>query len=472
MPYKRFCCLLAWHVLTESAAQVGCPPSDDSALLQLKPGEGPSEYGYFTWMSDLHGDPFYTSDIRQCRKKSLLALKDQAFGAMGCDPPISLMISAASAAKAKGRETSFLLYTGDFSRHAIELMPDPHSNVSNVIGQVASVIKGHFADTPAIFGALGNDDGMRNYFQLITSDQPANDWFVLVAERLSSSWSLGADAAKEYKYGGYFETRAGNLTILSLATVIYSVRHEPAQLEVDPFGQFAWLSHKLKAAVHDSRKVWIIGHIPPGIETFGYTELWHPVYLARYLEIVQDQILGSVIAAQLFGHVHKDEFRILPNPPPGAGPILLTASLSPVYYNNPSFKVVKYCKATGRLLDFEAFVTKIAAELNWYSAYGFNSTFSGFRPEGLLMEDFLGLRDRLLLGLREFELYSTWYTSDYPSELQHWTASPDDTQELSRQKLQRRHQYACALTVQSQQARLTGSLRSLPFGASGFCLGC
>ena len=54
--------------------------------------------------------------------------------------------------------------------------------------------------------------------------------------------------------------------------------------------------------------------------------------------IVQDPVLGSIVSAQLFGHVHKDEIRILPKAPRGAGPIFLSSSLSPVYYNNPSFK--------------------------------------------------------------------------------------------------------------------------------------
>lgn len=35
--------------------------------------------------------------------------------------------------------------------------------------------------------------------------------------------------------------------------------------------------------------------------------------------IVQDEELGGVISAQLFGHVHKDEIRILPQAPKGAG---------------------------------------------------------------------------------------------------------------------------------------------------------
>lgn len=65
-----------------------------------------------------------------------------------------------------------------------------------------------------------------------------------------------------------------------------------------------------------------------------------------------DVLLGQrsigVIAAQLFGHVHKDEIRLLPHPVRGAGPIFLSSALSPVYYNNPSFKTVTSVKGCGR----------------------------------------------------------------------------------------------------------------------------
>ncbi|CAE6924166.1 sgmD [Symbiodinium sp. CCMP2456] len=402
-------------------------------------------------MTDLHGDPHYATGIRQCRKRSLHALQDQTFGLMGCDPPIALGWSAASAAQATEQPKEFLLYTGDFSRHTMGLMPNTRASVSNIIGDVASVFKAHFPKIPLVMGALGNDDGPQNYFQTITSDEPANDWFVLVGAKLNSSWSMTSDAVKQYSYGGYFEARVGNLTLLSIATVIYSVRHRPTQLEEDPFSQFAWLSSRLKEAAHEGRSVWIVGHIPPGIETFGYTELWHPMYLSRYLEIVQDSLLGSVIAAQLFGHVHKDEFRILPNPPPGAGPILLSSALSPVYYNNPAFKVVKYCKSTGKLLDFETFFSKVAEQLDWQSGYCLNSTFPGFGAGGLVMEDFLRLRDKLLLGLEDFEKYAKWYTSDYPADLSHLACKDDDTVDSARSKLLRRHQYGCGLMMQNQE---------------------
>ena len=89
MLWIRVCCFLAWNVLLQRAAGATCQQNADStALLQLKPGDSVSnDIGYFVWMTDLHGDPYYATDIRQCRKQSLYALKDQTFGLMGLRPP-------------------------------------------------------------------------------------------------------------------------------------------------------------------------------------------------------------------------------------------------------------------------------------------------------------------------------------------------------------------------------------------------
>jgi len=330
----------------------------------------------------------------------------------------------------------------------MQVMPDPRTNVARIIGEVASLLKASFRSTPAIFGALGNDDSERNYFQPITTKEPENTWFRLVAEQLSPSWSMSQDAVNTYAYGSYFEVKEGNITFLSLATVMYSARHTPFVSEEDPFGQFAWLRQKLSQAARERRRVWILGHIPPGIETFSYTELWHSQYVASYLRIVQDKLLGSVIAAQLFGHVHKDEFRILPDPPEGAGPIILSASLSPVYYNNPAFKKVKYCKKSGKLQDVETFFSRMSSTLDWRFGYRFCAAFP--ETEGFLMKDFVALARRLLDGQEEFKQYAKWYAAEFPSDLQKWASAPGDRPQVAEQKLQRRHQYVCAVTVQNQ----------------------
>ena len=124
-------------------------------------------------------------------------------------------------------------------------------------------------------------------------------------------------------------------------------------------------------AERTNRVVYIIGHIPPTIGSYRHTQLWQERYLDRYYEIVtrrhcsgssnKDQNYnsssdqkggggggGGVVKAQLFGHIHTDEFRIVHD----VCPIYLTSSFTPIYGSNPSFRVVTYDSETGDLLDY------------------------------------------------------------------------------------------------------------------------
>ena len=146
---------------------------------------------------------------------------------------------------------------------------------------------------PKIFGTLGNFYAPSGYFQSITTQKSTNRWLERCGTELQSAHCMTARNRPEFDYGGYFEVRMGNYSILNIATVMYSVHHKPANTSgSDPFFQFAWLRRKLTEAARDKRKAWIAGHIPPGIETFGYTELWQPHFVREYLSIVQDEVMG------------------------------------------------------------------------------------------------------------------------------------------------------------------------------------
>lgn len=256
----------------------------------------------------------------------------------------------------------------------------------------------------------------------------------------------------KYKYGSYVEFKIGELTILSIATVIYSVNHQPSEPdEDDPFNQFAWLREKLEQAVKASEMVWIVGHVPPGIETFGYSQLWKPKYVEAYLEIVQDPALGAVVAAQLFGHVHKDEIRLLPTIPSGAGPMLLSGSISPVYYNWPSFKMVEYCPVTKRLINVETFyaaLTENSSEpLTWQFGYDLLQTYPTLPKHGILMKSFEEVSGSLLLGLDVYNSYAEWYATRFPSDLQKYGAVEGDPSLNETYRFNLRKQYVCATVV-------------------------
>ena len=408
----------------------------------------------FLWHADAHVDPFYQTDKRQCVDSNLTILAEHPFGIMACDPPPQLLHSALNASAQVGSNVTFALYTGDFVRHSIQRMPDPKQNASEIVQQVPLASK-KILQKPLVFGTLGNSDAIEDYYQEITSNESANSWFEQLGNAISSAGGMKAEVLEQFKYGSYFETIEGNLSILSLATVIYSVDHLPfGPLEEDPFGQFQWLRRKLQQASVQKRRAWIVGHIAPGIETFAYTELWHPNYVAEYLQIVQDEELGGVISAQLFGHVHKDEIRILPQAPKGAGPIFLSSSLSPVYYNNPSFKLVEYDPQTGHLLNLKTFISDTLASQPgsngsvpaWKFGYDHVNEY-GFRLGGLDMAEMVNFTYSLLEGGDNYERYASWYATGYPNELEHYSVKAANWNETW--KKQRRNEYVCAMVIQT-----------------------
>lgn len=405
------------------------------------------------WLTDLHADLYYLSDVRQCVKKNVSTLRHFPFGVMGCDPPATLLSETLRRATSMqlDRGADFALYTGDFSRHNMGKLENPYKNVSATIGKVSLIFDKHLPNISKVVGTLGNDDTPIGYFQNITTDRTTNRWFVTCGEELQNAHCMTKESRKEYDYGSYFEVRMGNYSILNIATVMYSVFHKPPNTSgSDPFHQFAWLRRKLTEAARDKRKVWIAGHIPPGIETFGYTELWEPSYLREYLNIVQDEVMGSVIAAQFFGHVHKDEIRILLNPPPGAGPIFLSLSLSPVYYNNPAFKTVTWHE-NGEVVDFDTFYAQMSngSSMHYELGYSFRSLYA---LKKLSMESFVPFAQELLQGTEQWISYAKWYTATYPNDLNSFATNASDPPSVQKQKALRRQQYVCGVTIQSMES--------------------
>ena len=438
-----------------------CKMEDSGTYLQmlqldLAVKSANSDIASFLWLTDVHVDPFYHSPDRQCHKKELSLLERHPFGTIGCDPPPSLLYSVLEGAAAWLEATSnasFVLFTGDFVRHDLPRMQNPANNASDIVENVSTLARDYFPHAPMVFGTLGNNDNPCDYCEQITTGSAVNEWFWKIGSRIKKATCMTEATLEQYKYGSFFEVAVGGLTILSISTVIYSTLHVPGDmLEADPFGQFAWLRTKLAEAVESGRSVWIVGHIPPGMETFGFTELWWPEYVTKYLALVQDPALGPTVAAQLFGHVHKDEVRVLPNPPPGAGPIFLSSSISPVYYNNPSFKMVQYNRTSGRLLDFKTIYADITADgkpLQWKFGYDLLQTYPDLKMSGITAGALANLTDSLLTGKDSWKRYARWYAAGYPSDLQHYGVATTDSEANATYKLQRRKQYVCAAVIRT-----------------------
>ena len=170
---------------------------------------------------------------------------------------------------------------------------------------------------------------------------------------------------------GYFArtlTAGGrNIKVIALNTVPYSPKDQCVagktfrQKDVD--AQMTWLARQLED-IHGEEKAIIIMHIPPGKDGFkkaANESLWDSALP------VQRQFLGIVaankgkIAGILAGHSHKDGLRILRNADTSAGVLFSIPSISPVYNNNPGFKMISYNPSTLEWDNCTTFFTDLDA---------------------------------------------------------------------------------------------------------------
>lgn len=215
---------------------------------------------------------------------------------------------------------------------------------------------------------LGNNDVLPNYHLPLTPPNASANASAPMLQQLARDWQheLSAQEYADVRYGGYYARPVlPGLVLISLNTLVYSTSHTPDTSNIsDPNGQFAWLQSQLAAVRANSSRTYIIGHIPPVVDSFNLEPMWQPQYVDRYQHIISS--FSDVIAAQLFGHFHSEEFRA--DPGWSATPVLLTSAVSPVYGCNPSYRVVTFRRRDYALHDFCVHATPLAQDrpaLHW-----------------------------------------------------------------------------------------------------------
>ena len=197
------------------------------------------------------------------------------------------------------------------------------------------------------------------------------------------------------------------IRIISLNTVFFSQKYHAASFtngcsEVDSTAAartLAWLKSNLAQAREAHQKVWLMLHIPPGIDgystmmryrsmtqgTGGTSEtickkaivpLWDPIWTSKFDGLLEKY--QSTIMASFSGHTHADDFRLIHSTGTRRAFVLIDPPVSPVYGQNPAFRVVTF-RANGGVADQSTyFLTnlKIASSKvpgKWMLEYKFSS---------------------------------------------------------------------------------------------------
>ena len=160
--------------------------------------------------------------------------------------------------------------------------------------------------------------------------------------------------------------------ILSLNTIFWSNKYHAASFangcaaasSTAGSDLLAWLESQLADAEQAHEKVWLMFHIPPGIDGWASTHpasmaanqscagtivpMWVPEWTARFDNLLQRY--RSTVLASFAGHTHVDSFMVIGGDPESRQFVLIDPAISPIYGQNPGFRTVTY-RSDGTLAD-------------------------------------------------------------------------------------------------------------------------
>ena len=414
------CSLLLGFVslLSAAAAQRTVPP----AYEQSASGVDATIPALF--ISDIHFDPFHDpARVRQLvaapvsQWTSILSRppspnQQQAFTALqqscharGVDTPETLLRSSLRAMRARQPDAKFMLVSGDLVAHAFScryatLFPhatpaEYQSFVEKTISYVVGQLRASFPRIP-IYIALGNNDSACGDYRLDPQDSFLADTARIVATGLPAS-DRAAEIQDFAQTGSYSltmappmqHTRLIVLDDLFLSRNYRSCAGQPNPAPAD--AEIAWLQSQLAQARQSGERVWIMGHIPTGIDPYSTARRLgamcghvNPVMFLSSTKLADLMIeYADIVRLGIFAHTHMDEIRLLqpehaePASASAAVVIKMVPSVSPVGGNDPSFTIARINPATATLRDYKVVAasnhTGIANK--WSVEYDFAQTF-------------------------------------------------------------------------------------------------
>jgi sphingomyelin phosphodiesterase acid-like 3 len=381
-------------------------------------------------VSDIHLDPFHDPAKAQqlaaapvAQWKAILSAppspdQAQAFAtlqqtchARGVDTPFPLFESSLQAMRARQPDASFITISGDLIAHGFScrfatLLPSSpqaayQAFVLKTLSFVMSELRTVFPGAP-IYAALGNNDTGCGDYKLDAGSDFLAQTGKIVAEGLPPAQREAA--AIQFAVGGYYsvalpEPMHGSRLIV-LNDLLLSPSYSTCAGKPDPApadAEMAWLEQQLSKAREAGEQVWVMAHIPPGIDPYSTVAKFRDVCSGKQpvMFLAQDKLAdliadyADVIRLGIFAHTHMDELRLATSEaagPPAVDPpasathqtaIKLVPSISPVNGNNPSFTVARIDPSTAGLRDYEVIAAsnQTGIDTKWATEYDYAKTY-------------------------------------------------------------------------------------------------
>jgi len=355
-----------------------------AALATPSRAAGPS--GVVAVVADVHFNPFATPDLAPRLAESgpnewpgiFASAGGQRFPARGEDTNHALLASALDALSKSAGGADFVVLSGDLLAHRFEevaaqvLGSSPASGiVRGLAAKAALYVVGALRDAlpgRPIVVALGNNDSACGDYQL----EPGGAFLAALRDTirdLAGPERVAPDFVETFQAGGYYAMRhpvAVGTTILVLNDVLWSTEYRDAcgtDGDQAAGAMLAWLERQLSEARAAGRRVWLVHHIPAGIDDHAtltaspglscparVTPFLKEPFASRFVLLLRDY--AATIQAGFSGHTHQDSYRLVTDGGAAVGVEKVAPSISPIFGNDPGFHLFDYDRRTGDLVDF------------------------------------------------------------------------------------------------------------------------
>lgn len=372
-------------------------------------------------LSDPHFDPFFDpAKVAELRRSpitewaAILSKPDSATrlaaftqlqsgcAVRGVDSPWTLVVSALREAKQSEPAPLFITISGDLLAHGFickfgKLNPsatpaETAAFAAKTIGFLAQQIRLAYPSAPIYFALGNNDSGCGDY-----QETPESGFLKAVA---ASSAPDAVDPAARESIARSF-THLGDYTVMLpaplrntrlvvLQDVFASTHYKNCAGVADAAPaaeQITWLRKQLTEARDSGQQVWVMGHIPPGVDVYTtyHRYLFAPgeacnvkqpqMYLSS--TALGDTIaqFGDVVRLAIFAHSHMDEIKLLQGPDGSAVPVKLVPSISPINGNDPSFMVAQVSVQNATIKDYTIYAAANAQGGGWGREYRYSDAY-------------------------------------------------------------------------------------------------
>ena len=358
-------------------------------------------------LTDIHFNPFADSTLIDKLiaaeynqwEKIFLTSNSKSYGTYGQETDFTLFNSVLKAIHKIEANPDFIIMSGDILAHKFnatfaqyskdQSMYSLYKFIYKTMGFVSWKLSQYYHHVPVYF-ALGNNDSYTGDYSCI----PDGEFMHTTADLFFQNFIKDAGNRESfyatYPVNGYYTAvppKAKNARIIVLNTNYFSPKG--GEFTPDPAQQqLSWLEAQLAASQKNGERVWIIGHIPAGVDVFStvksgestVTLQWKENYIDQYIKDVQTY--GANITASFAGHTHMDDFRLVYDADHAKPAYFMhiTPSITPVFSNNSAFQLLMYNWETFSIDNFVTYYLDLkSATDKWAKEYTFNDAYQQTR---------------------------------------------------------------------------------------------